>query len=288
MNILLVEDHDIAADGITAAMIAEPGLNLAHVNAFEEALSAPTPDVVLLDLALPDVCPLETVSLLRSAIPHARILVISVLDDPDVAIWCLRDGALGIVAKGIKHQTLRLAVETVATGDPFLTPGVAIALLDRLRRAARDQGRRKCPSQISLEVLELQAEGLGLDAIARSMNLLRSQVVAALHDAVRACDSTELTRAQLRVAVGISSGLSNAEIAASVGVQTKTVEKHITQIRNRLDIPEREVRKLAIWAQRAHGTCRLSQSEHDDLYRRRPVLVDTERTADNKEGMTNK
>lgn len=260
MNVLIVEDAELVADGLAATLLKADGFHVARASTLSEALETPIPDVVILDLGLPDACPLETVSLLRDGMPEARVLVITVAFNSDLAIWCLQGGALGFIDKLIKPHALLRAVETVADGDPFLTPELADALAHRLN--PKDKSMEQ-----SARVLEAHAEGLGLEAVATELNLSRRQVVAAILTAVRTCGGSEPTRSQMRVLVGISLGLSNEQIALAVGTGRNTVERHIRNIRLRCGVPEWEVRALAIWAVKAHATCQLTIAEHSELYR---------------------
>ncbi len=272
MDVLLVEDTDIAASGIQVALAQQPGLTVRRTTTFAETIAQALPDVVVLDLGLPDVCRLETVRLLRQEWPEVRILVITVFIHPEVAIWSLRDGALGFVAKDIKPAALRRAVDTVAAGDLFLTPDVAAVVLGRLKGSEAphltDYGH----------LLSLCVDGLHIEAAARTIGCSRRKAEALLKQALAECDGTELTPAQLRVVIGISSGMANKQIASAVGTGIPVVERHLAVIRRRLGLPEREVRALTIWAQQIHVGCSLSAQEHlARVAQRRPQPIHTDK-----------
>lgn len=139
IRLLLVDDHAILRDGLRALLSYYPDVEV--VGEAEDGLQAIeaverlSPDVVLMDIAMPGMNGLEATHRIRQAHPDTRILVLTQYDDEQYVLPFLRAGVSGYVVKRALGSELINAVRTVARGDSFLYPSVASTVLEELRHS---------------------------------------------------------------------------------------------------------------------------------------------------------
>lgn len=184
IRLVVVDDHPVVIDGVRAAL-ADSGVEVVGVAATgaeaAEQVTALLPDVVLMDLGLPDVSGVEVTRRIRDADlePAPAVLAFTTSDDTATVMATLRAGAAGYVLKGTDRAGLLRAIEAVAGGDAlFLGPQIARVVLS----AAADptSGERSGPlanlTRRELEVLDLMAAGWGNPAIAARLYLAAKTV----------------------------------------------------------------------------------------------------------------
>ena len=149
-RILLVDDHPLFLDGVRAALTGAGDLEIVG-EATDVAGAVATaaelvPDVVLMDLNLPDASGVEATSRILAATPNVRVLMMTMSADDDAVVAAMRAGARGYVVKGAGRDELLHAIRTVAAGGAVFSPTVA----DRLGRfftgLAAGGGGRRFPS----------------------------------------------------------------------------------------------------------------------------------------------
>jgi DNA-binding NarL/FixJ family response regulator len=174
IRVVIVDDHAVVREGTRQILERDPDLRV--VGEAETAAEGVqlakrlTPDVVLLDLALPDKNGIEALSELREAAPEARVIVLSAYDDDDYVVAAVEAGATGYLLKTVPGNELAAAIHGVRRGQVILHPTVAEKLRGSLRRAA-SEGRRPSLSPREMEILGLAARGLRNKEIGRQMNL---------------------------------------------------------------------------------------------------------------------
>ena len=176
-RVLLVDDHPLFLDGVRAALAGDPELEVVgtaedRASGLEQA-SRLQPDVVLMDLNLPDGSGIDVTRDLLAAHPTVRVLVMTMSADDDAVVAAMRAGARGYVVKGAGRDELLQAVRTVAAGGAVFSPGVADRLGAFFSGAAAQPGREAFPqlTEREREVLELLARGFDNRRIARELFL---------------------------------------------------------------------------------------------------------------------
>jgi DNA-binding NarL/FixJ family response regulator len=167
IRILVADDHPMLREGLVAVLSTQPDFDIigeaadgAEVVRLAEALR---PDVILLDLEMPDVDGVAALEGLRDAVSEARAIVFTAYDTDERILRSLRAGARGYLLKGASRQEIFDAVRTVYAGGSLLEPGVTTRLLDHVREGG-EQTEPLTPRE--LEVLALISEGLHNSEIA--------------------------------------------------------------------------------------------------------------------------
>jgi two-component system, NarL family, invasion response regulator UvrY len=213
MQILIVDDHPVVRAGLRRLLATEAGCDIREAADGREALSlfkAHRPAVVVLDLNLPGIGGLETIARLRSADPGARVLVLSMHDDPLHVTRALRAGAAGYVSKNAAPEEIITAVRRVATGHTYLEHEIAEELaFSNLREASPLQDL----SSRDLEILRLLASGRSLPQIADTLGISYKTTAnncSQIKDKLGASGTADLIR------IAIRSGLTDrdADLAA--------------------------------------------------------------------------
>lgn len=168
IRVLIVDDHPVVRDGLAAMLGAEDGLEVvAEASGGREAvtLAAHTdPDLVLMDLRMPDGSGVEAITAIRSGGGRQPcILVLTTYDTDHVIRTAMDAGADGYLLKDIPRADLVRAVRDLVRGRPVLTPSALAALT----------GRSSAPSLTAreVEVLRAVAEGSTNRAIARRLGI---------------------------------------------------------------------------------------------------------------------
>lgn len=178
-DVLLVEDHRIVRDGVRAMLErAEDFRVVGEVESGTEAVQfcrRSAPDVVVMDLSLPDLNGMAaTEEILRNA-PNTKIVILSMHEDDKSVIGAIRAGARGFVLKKASLGDLVDALRAVAKGGSYLSPQVSDKLLSRIQRG--DMETAKLPDTLDvlspreLQVLRMVAEGKTSKDIAGVLNL---------------------------------------------------------------------------------------------------------------------
>lgn len=125
VRVLIIDDHDVVRRGIRSILSGEPDLEIASEAADgADALrkvGAIQPDLILLDISLPDVNGIELAPQLLRASPQSQILFLSQHDSAQVANEALKTGASGFVAKSEAARELPAAIRRVRSGQSFVS-----------------------------------------------------------------------------------------------------------------------------------------------------------------------
>ena len=168
ISVLLVDDHAVVREGYRRLL--ETHTNIKVVGEAANGLDAVvlfgalTPDVVVMDIALPGITGIETLRRMLTANTQARVLMFSMYEEAIYANRALQAGAFGYVTKASAPDVLLVAVQTVANGNRYLSPDIAQELA--LRSITT---QTQMPSRLSdreHEVLQLLVQGMPLREIA--------------------------------------------------------------------------------------------------------------------------
>ncbi|MFF9777535.1 response regulator [Streptomyces sp. NPDC013978] len=175
IRVLLADDHPVVRDGLAAMLSTQPDLTVVGEAATgAEALrqtASLAPDVVLMDLQMPEMDGTTATAAIRAAHPEVRVLVLTTYDtDADITA-AVDAGAVGYLLKDTGRHELCEAVRTAARGGAPLSPTVAAKVLAHMRgdRGAGLSGRE-------LEVLSAVARGQSNKQIARALRLSEATV----------------------------------------------------------------------------------------------------------------
>jgi DNA-binding NarL/FixJ family response regulator len=157
-TVVIVDDHTIVREGLLALLNARPGISIVgEAGCGLEALDVvrrSQPDVVLMDLSLPDMSGIEVIYELADVAPATKVVVLSMHDAPEYVRPALRAGVAGYLVKGADIGNLVKAIECAMNGEVFLSPGVAGIVLGEA-----EDGNLGLLTPRELEILRLVANG---------------------------------------------------------------------------------------------------------------------------------
>jgi DNA-binding NarL/FixJ family response regulator len=172
IRVLIVDDHPIVHDGVAAVLHAERDIRVIGAAATTTQalarLPADRPDVVLLDLRLPDEEGVTAVHRLVGALPTVKVLVFTAYDADEYVFGAIQAGAMGYVLKGSPAADLVRAIRHVHEGGTFLSPTIGAKLA---RDAAAPKRERSLLTPRELAVLRLVAAGQSNRQIAESLGV---------------------------------------------------------------------------------------------------------------------
>lgn len=173
IRILLADDHTIVRQGLKLILASQPDLEVvaeaANGREAVELAAKTKPDIVLMDVAMPELNGIEATRRMVEANSRLKILVLSMHKEAVYVREILRAGARGYILKDAIDTELLSAVRSVARGDGYISPAVSGALLSDYRKDVTDPV--DLLSNREREVLQLIAEGKTNKEIAGKLNL---------------------------------------------------------------------------------------------------------------------
>ncbi|QZA32854.1 response regulator transcription factor [Hydrogenibacillus sp. N12] len=212
IRLLIADDHTLFREGLKRILEMEEDLEIVgEAGDGEEALrlvEALRPDVILMDINMPNLNGVEATRVIHERHPDAKIIVLSIHDDAQYVYRALQLGATGYLLKEVDAETLVEAVRLVARGEGYIHPRLTPMVINEMRRL-----RRLSEGLVGEEIVE---GGKKADPWHR------------------------LTDREKEVLRLIVRGLTNRDIGRALGISDKTVKNHISSILSKLRIPDRK------------------------------------------------
>jgi two-component system response regulator DevR len=165
LRILVVDDHEVVRQGLVALLDRREGFEVvAQAGTVAEAIAEAAkfePDVVVMDVRLPDGSGIEACREIRGARPATRVIMLTSYPDEEAVLSAIIAGAAGYLLKQIRGRDLVAALEAVGRGESLLDPAVTERVLQRVRTAASGGAADELSELTSQErkILMLVAEG---------------------------------------------------------------------------------------------------------------------------------
>lgn len=200
IRLILVDDHAVVRDGLSAILSSQEDMNVVACAATAregmECISKHKPDVVLMDLRLPQMDGLSAVSLIHEKYPAVKVLMLSSADGDKSIASCLAAGAMGYVGKSAPATELLEAIRSVHRGKRYLSADAEASVSERGLKA--DLTLRE------VEILEGVSEGQSNLEIATSLGVAEKTIKNHLSSVFSKLGATDRTHA---VTIGLQRGI---------------------------------------------------------------------------------
>jgi len=207
IRLLLVDDQRLMRDGLRILLELETDFDVVGeaengVQALE-AYRQLSPDVILMDIRMPEMDGVEATRRLRASEPNAKIIILTTFDDNEYVFEGLRAGALGYLLKDVSGDELADAIRKVAAGGSMIEPSVArkvVAEFARLAPATPEANEDLIEplSDREIEILKLVSQGLTNKEIANKLFLAEGTVKNYVTSILQKIDVRDRTQAAIR------------------------------------------------------------------------------------------
>jgi two-component system, NarL family, response regulator DegU len=204
---MLADDHRMIREGLRSSL-SELGFTVVgEARNGSEALdlaAALRPDVVLMDVTMPELDGVEATRQIKARQPDVKIVVLTMHADHDILTQAIRAGANGYLVKDCSTDEIALAIDAVALGETALSPGLAASMLAEVRRQDGNQQPERVITAREEEVLQLIADGCSTPEVAEQLFISQKTVKNHLASIYQKLDARDRTQAVLQaVRMGI-------------------------------------------------------------------------------------
>jgi two-component system NarL family response regulator len=224
IKVLIADDHALLREGLRKILEMESDLKVVGEacdgqDAVEKAATL-HPDVILMDINMPNGGGLEATRIIRSRFPEINVIVLTIHDDDEYIVELVNAGAKGYILKDVEPARVIDAIHRVHEGEAFIPSDLMTKVFREFKRAAA-YGRKSVPQPIYPSLLPEKTVNIDY-----------------------------LTSREQEVLQSIVDGHTNREIAKELFISEKTVKNHVTNILKKLDLSDRT--QAAVYALR-HG-----------------------------------
>jgi two-component system response regulator DevR len=191
IRLLIIDDHEMVREGLKAILTTEPDFEIvgdaANAEQAFELIERLNPDVILLDIRLPDISGIEVCRKVAERYPASAVIILTTFTDESLVEQCIQAGARGFIVKDIERFDLKRSIRAVARGEAAIDPKAAVAVLAQLRRKpqVKFEPSPEALSSQQIVILRLVAQGLSSREIATQLylseNTVKSYVQEILH-----------------------------------------------------------------------------------------------------------
>lgn len=190
IRILVVDDHELVREGIKALLGKEPDLDVVGEAADGRSALARVrelrPEVVVLDMKLPDMDGVEVCQTITEELPDTSVLMLTTFTEAEKVLAAVRAGAKGYVVKDVLSMDLKRSIRSVSKGEVAMDPKVVGHLVAQMREPSKAEAEEKMPlNRQQLAIVRLVAQGFTNKEIAEQMYLSEKTVKGYLADALR-------------------------------------------------------------------------------------------------------
>jgi len=204
LRVLIADDHPVFRGGLRALLSTDTGFDVvAEAAGGTEAVqlaAATRPDVVLMDLHMPDLDGVAATAQIVRENPETAVLVLTMFDDDDSVFAAMRAGARGYVLKGTNQAHILHAIHAVGSGGAAFGPAIARRMLEHFNRASPRASGTAFPqlTEREVEVLDLIAQGQSNQRIALRLSISEKTVRNHVSNIFTKLAVTDRTEAALR------------------------------------------------------------------------------------------
>jgi DNA-binding NarL/FixJ family response regulator len=207
LRVILVDDHNLVRAGFRSLLENIPDVEIVAEaeNGYSalELIRTHKPDMVLMDIALPDITGLDVTAQVIQEYPSIKVVLLSMYDNEEYVLRALEIGAAGYLLKDADASEFELAIRSIANGKAYLSPAISSRVIESY------QARVSAPKRPIIPP-------------AGSQNLVDSHLTARQREVLRL----------------IAEGFTTKEIAQQLNLSAKTVDAHRTQLMRELNIHE--------------------------------------------------
>ncbi|HNZ83515.1 MAG TPA: response regulator transcription factor [Sedimentibacter sp.] len=186
IKLLLADDQDILTEGLKLILGAEEDIEIVGTanngNKAYDLCRVRKPDVVLMDIQMPEVNGVGATAMIKKEFPHIKIIVLTTFNDDEYIYDALKNGASGYLLKDTSPMEILKAVRTVYKGGALIQSEVAVKVIDRFSQLAKDNADKHTDPKVQLltdreiEICRLIAEGKNNQEISEKLFLSQGTV----------------------------------------------------------------------------------------------------------------